>query len=149
MGPGSFFGEAALLSEEPRNAYVRSLTNMEVFVLKKQDLLAALDAFPSLRDVVLQPMKDRIKTNEQRDDAYQPSWTARQPLKRQSVLDEPTLSPHLCKAAPTQLQQALLLLTCVPTATTTITRSPSLTVEVDRHCPISGGQHQVHTTTWS
>ena len=94
LGPGSFFGEAALLSDAPRNAYVRSLTDMEVFVLKKADLMTALDSFPSLRDVVLKPMDARIASNAKRDQAYQPSWTAREPLKRHSATDEPTLSPN-------------------------------------------------------
>lgn len=101
LGPGSFFGEAALLSDAPRNAYVRSLTDMEVFVLKKTDLMLALDAFPSLRDVVLQSMDARIASNATRDQDYQPSWTARKPLKRHSVLDEPTKSPHRCTQSQT------------------------------------------------
>ena len=34
---GDYFGEAALLKEEPRNATVESVTNVELFVLEKRD----------------------------------------------------------------------------------------------------------------
>jgi hypothetical protein len=69
---------------------------MEVFVLSKEDLFKCLDAFPSLKEVVLQPMQARISTNSKRDAGYQPSWTAREPLKARSILEEPPPPPHLC-----------------------------------------------------
>ena len=34
---GDYFGEAALIKEEPRNATVKSVTNVELFVLEKRD----------------------------------------------------------------------------------------------------------------
>lgn len=36
--PGAFFGEMALLTAEARNAYVRSVDTLEVFVLAKANL---------------------------------------------------------------------------------------------------------------
>ena len=38
LGPGKFFGEAALLTSEPRNAYIRAKNRMKLYVLTKADL---------------------------------------------------------------------------------------------------------------
>ena len=50
-GPGAFFGEMALLTAEPRNAYVRSVDTLEVFVLSKANLQKVLLNFPDLEAV--------------------------------------------------------------------------------------------------
>ena len=42
LGPGALFGEAALLTEMPRNATVRVLENAEFLVLGRNDLLQAV-----------------------------------------------------------------------------------------------------------
>lgn len=42
LGPGALFGEAALLTEGPRNATVRSLEPVELLVLRRADLLEAI-----------------------------------------------------------------------------------------------------------
>jgi CRP-like cAMP-binding protein len=39
LGPGSLFGEAALLTDEPRNATVRAITPCELLALRRTDLL--------------------------------------------------------------------------------------------------------------
>jgi len=49
LGPGDFFGEAALLRDMPRNATVVAEDDLEIYVLGKEDLRAALAASPSLR----------------------------------------------------------------------------------------------------
>lgn len=48
----AFFGEMALVSEEPRNASVRALTEVEALVLKKEDFRALLESKPSIASVV-------------------------------------------------------------------------------------------------
>lgn len=48
----TFFGEMALVSEEPRNASVRALTEVEALVLKKDDFRALLESKPSIASVV-------------------------------------------------------------------------------------------------
>jgi len=48
LGPGDFFGEAALLTGEPRNATVSAVADVEVFTLVKEkfhEVLAASDTF--------------------------------------------------------------------------------------------------------
>jgi CRP-like cAMP-binding protein len=48
----AFFGEMALVSEEPRNATVRAKTEVEALVLKKDDFRALLETKPSIASAV-------------------------------------------------------------------------------------------------
>lgn len=47
---GDFFGEAALISGEPRNATVRAAEPLEVYTLGKDDFRRVIDASPTFRD---------------------------------------------------------------------------------------------------
>lgn len=86
LGPGSFFGEQAMIRDEPRNAYVRAVTDVEVLVLEKADMMKALESFPQLVEMLFKDtMEERMQTNEQREANYQPSWTARQPVDPRAV----------------------------------------------------------------
>jgi len=53
LGLGDFFGEAALITGDPRNATVRATEPVETYVLGKDDFRAALDLSTSLRDQIL------------------------------------------------------------------------------------------------
>ncbi|MFH0838462.1 MAG: cyclic nucleotide-binding domain-containing protein [Patescibacteria group bacterium] len=48
----AFFGEMALVSEEPRNATIRAVTDVEALVLKKDDFRELLETKPSIASVV-------------------------------------------------------------------------------------------------
>ena len=50
LGAGDFFGEAALITGEPRNATVVANDNVETYVLGKVDFRAAIEASRSFRD---------------------------------------------------------------------------------------------------
>jgi putative ABC transport system ATP-binding protein len=50
LGQGDFFGEAALISGEPRNATIVARTDLEAYVLGKGDFRAAIEASQSFRD---------------------------------------------------------------------------------------------------
>ncbi len=50
LGSGDFFGEAALISGEPRNATVVANDNLETYVLDKAEFRAAIEASRSFRD---------------------------------------------------------------------------------------------------
>jgi putative ABC transport system ATP-binding protein len=50
LGPGNFFGEVALISGEPRNATVVAESEVDAYVLGKNDFEAALAASQSFRD---------------------------------------------------------------------------------------------------
>ena len=48
----AFFGEMALVSEEPRNASVKAVTEVEALVLKKDDFRGLLETKPSIASAV-------------------------------------------------------------------------------------------------
>jgi putative ABC transport system ATP-binding protein len=50
LGQGDFFGEAALISGEPRNASVRALDALEAYTLGKDDFKQVIDSSPPFRD---------------------------------------------------------------------------------------------------
>ena len=50
LGVGDFFGEAALLTGEPRNATVRSLEGMELYALGKTDFQAVIESSPTFEE---------------------------------------------------------------------------------------------------
>ena len=50
LGAGDFFGEAALITGEPRNATVVANDNVETYVLAKDEFRAAIEASRSFRD---------------------------------------------------------------------------------------------------
>lgn len=47
-----FFGEMALVSEEPRNATLKALTDVEVMILKKDDFTKLISTSPSIASMV-------------------------------------------------------------------------------------------------
>ncbi len=59
LGPGSFFGEKALLSDEPRVASVRARTAVEVLVLGKNVFTQISGALAPLRDALAQSLNRR------------------------------------------------------------------------------------------
>ena len=52
LGVGDFFGERALLTDEPRNATVVSKSDVETYRLGKLDFRNALEASPSFKEQV-------------------------------------------------------------------------------------------------
>jgi putative ABC transport system ATP-binding protein len=53
LGPGDFFGEAALLLDQPRSATVAARTELVVFALGKDHFRAAVASTPSFKDRLL------------------------------------------------------------------------------------------------
>ena len=49
---GQFFGEMALVSDEPRNATIKTVTDVEVLTLKKDDFKNLLQTNPSIASIV-------------------------------------------------------------------------------------------------
>ncbi len=52
LSDNAFFGEMALVSEEPRNATIKSVGDVEALVLKKDDFRLLLETKPSIASVV-------------------------------------------------------------------------------------------------
>ena len=78
LGPGSFFGEIALLRNTRRNASIRAVNRCQTFLLFKQDLDAALEDYPeylerinaviaekeALREAHLMPLHLAVRSGE-------------------------------------------------------------------------------------
>ena len=52
LSDNAFFGEMALVSDEPRNATIRAITEVEALVLKKDDFRQLLETKPSIASEV-------------------------------------------------------------------------------------------------
>ena len=59
-GPGSFFGETALLLDQPRNASVVAVTDMTIEVIDRQDFRRLLDQYPDLYAPLLEATTQRL-----------------------------------------------------------------------------------------
>jgi CRP-like cAMP-binding protein len=59
-GPGSFFGETALLLDQPRNASVVATTDMTVEVIDRRDFRRLLDQYPDLYAPLLEATTQRL-----------------------------------------------------------------------------------------
>jgi CRP/FNR family transcriptional regulator, cyclic AMP receptor protein len=61
LGPGSFFGELALLDRAPRNATVVAETPMELLVLGQREFAALIDEVPGFAHKVLAGLARRLR----------------------------------------------------------------------------------------
>eukprot|EP00163_Fabomonas_tropica_P030364 TRINITY_DN681_c0_g1_i1.p1 TRINITY_DN681_c0_g1~~TRINITY_DN681_c0_g1_i1.p1 ORF type:complete len:1518 (+),score=303.17 TRINITY_DN681_c0_g1_i1:420-4973(+) len=59
LGPGTFFGEIALLRSERRTANIRAITYCELFTLDKDDLADILSDFPEYRERIYKVAAER------------------------------------------------------------------------------------------
>ncbi|HUY36877.1 MAG TPA: ATP-binding cassette domain-containing protein [Pirellulales bacterium] len=59
LGQGDFFGEAALLSELPRNATVRAASDLELYVLGKEDFKIATEASSTFKEELRKVLFER------------------------------------------------------------------------------------------
>jgi CRP/FNR family cyclic AMP-dependent transcriptional regulator len=61
LGPGSAFGELALLDKAPRNATVIAETPMELVVLGQREFAGIIDEVPGFARKLLAGMADRLR----------------------------------------------------------------------------------------
>lgn len=59
-GPGTFFGEMALLLDRPRNASVVATTAMTIEVIDRRDFRRLLEEFPDLHAPLLEATAERL-----------------------------------------------------------------------------------------
>lgn len=64
IGDNGFFGEMALVSEVPRNASAKALTDCQVFILSKDDFKKLLDSNTHLAEQISATMITRMKEND-------------------------------------------------------------------------------------
>ena len=67
LGPGSFFGEMALLSKTPRTATVTAVTPIDVLVISDRAFLGLLDRMPELWLKVARALAERVDADELND----------------------------------------------------------------------------------
>lgn len=65
INTGGFFGEMALVSDQPRNASARTLGDSEIFILSKDDFAKLLDENERLAEQISATVVSRIKENNQ------------------------------------------------------------------------------------
>ena len=66
LGPGECFGEMALVSDNPRNATVRSSTSVNLLTMDREAFHALFAHLPSLRGLFQQLIEERTKVSTQR-----------------------------------------------------------------------------------
>lgn len=64
LGPGDFFGEMALLDEQPRVATVTANAPMVVYVIQENDFARFLETSPALIRRILRRFAERLRTAE-------------------------------------------------------------------------------------
>jgi CRP/FNR family transcriptional regulator, cyclic AMP receptor protein len=65
LGPGSGFGELALLDQGPRSATVTADTDMHLLVLDSRSFFSLIEEVPSVAGKVFRAMAQRLRTAEQ------------------------------------------------------------------------------------
>jgi CRP-like cAMP-binding protein len=61
IGSGGFFGEMALLDDEPRSAHVIAMTDATLFQLRREDFRARLQRSPDLATAMLKELSRRLR----------------------------------------------------------------------------------------
>jgi len=61
LGPGTYFGELALLDKQPRSATVTALTDCTVLVMGPREFSSALDSIPGLSRKLLAGLAKRVR----------------------------------------------------------------------------------------
>lgn len=61
LGPGNFFGEMALLDDEPRSAHVIAMEDTLLFVLRRDDFRGRLKLSPELSVSLLGELSQRLR----------------------------------------------------------------------------------------
>jgi CRP-like cAMP-binding protein len=61
LGPGSFFGDLALLDKAPRNATVTALTPMELMVLGQREFASMIDEVAGFAHKLLSGLAHRLR----------------------------------------------------------------------------------------
>lgn len=61
LGPGDFFGELALIDDEPRSAHVMAMDDARLLVLRRDDFERVLEAYPRIALALLRALSRRLR----------------------------------------------------------------------------------------
>lgn len=78
LGPGEFFGEMAILDDQPRSASAISIEGAEAYSLSKDKTRGLLLAYPELGTGMLRALSRRLRNNSQLLDQYRDEMTKHQ-----------------------------------------------------------------------
>jgi CRP-like cAMP-binding protein len=70
LGPGSYFGELALLDRGPRSATIIADTDVELAIIGQREFLAILDRVPALGHKLLVSMAARLRQADAKAVSY-------------------------------------------------------------------------------
>jgi CRP/FNR family cyclic AMP-dependent transcriptional regulator len=106
LPPGELFGEIALLDGKPRSANATALTNCELMVLERRDVMPFLDRNPSVCIKLMEILCSRIRRSDERmsDIAFfdLPARLAK------TLLHYPTTRPGVVKLSLSQSELAAM-----------------------------------------
>jgi CRP-like cAMP-binding protein len=66
LGEGSFFGEMALIDDEPRSAHVIAMEDANLLVLRREDFQSRLRASPEVAIALLREMSRRLRRADEK-----------------------------------------------------------------------------------
>jgi CRP-like cAMP-binding protein len=66
LGPGDFFGELSLLVNQPRNATVTAIDDLDLVLLNRPDFVIALDDVPGLAAKLVKGLAVRLSEVEKK-----------------------------------------------------------------------------------
>ena len=66
LGPGSFFGEMALIDDEPRSAHVIAMEDSNLLVLRREDFQTRLRASPEVAIALLRELSHRLRRADEK-----------------------------------------------------------------------------------
>jgi len=66
LGPGSFFGEMALIDDEPRSAHVIAMEDSSLLVLRREDFQARLRTSPEVAIALLRELSQRLRRADEK-----------------------------------------------------------------------------------
>jgi len=67
LGPEDYFGEIALIANAPRSATIRTVSQVEVAVLGKQNFLNMMRLIPATEEAILHTVQERATKDVTRD----------------------------------------------------------------------------------
>ena len=66
LGPGSFFGEMAILDDEPRSAHVIAMEESNLLMLRREDFQARLRSMPDVAISLLREISRRLRRADEK-----------------------------------------------------------------------------------